>query len=166
MVQVQIVVCSAPDVQTTTAGSEVEVLVARPVRSRKSRTERNFALVVVRGLEGVFSELAFQVFLSQLVFEFTERWIDRDAFGENIHLSVDRHRRQRAVAIIVNVIDGRGENLLFEPLGYFGRRFRVLTPLDLQLKVMWGNAATLLVIARAFINQRVHPSNQMIGGEA
>ncbi len=60
---------------------------------------------------------------SQFFLKLAKGGIDRNAGGKNIDFGFDFHRRQGAIAMIVDVIDRGGENFVFEVLDDFRRRF-------------------------------------------
>src|SRR5438105_1686216 len=116
-------------------------------------------------LNGVWPKLALQVFALQLFFEFAVRRIDSDSFREDVDVGFNRDRRESAVTTVVNVIDRRGQHFLFESFRNFGRSLRMLAPFNFQLQVMRRYAAATFIVARAFVDQRVHASDKMIGAE-
>jgi len=62
------------------------------------------------------------------------------------------------------VIDGRGKDFLLEPLRHFRGSLGMFAPLDFQFQMMRGDAAAALS-SRAVIDERVHPLDQVIGGQ-
>ena len=109
------------------------------------------------GIRGSTSRSFRFICLLELFFKLAKGRIDGDAGGENIDFGFDLHLGQRAIAMIVDVIDRGGENFVFEILKDFRRRFRVRAPFDFKFQMMRGDAAFAAFVAHALIDQFLHP---------
>ena len=70
------------------------------------------------------------ILLAQFLREFSEGGIDRNSRRKDIYFSFDFDWGERAVTVIVNVIDRFGEYFVLELLQDLWRRFGVGAPLD------------------------------------
>ena len=64
-------------------------------------------------LAPAFCSAAFFILATQIFFKLAERRIDGDAGSEDVHFGFDGDWTKRAVTMVVDVIDGRGEHLVF-----------------------------------------------------
>src|SRR5262245_28651429 len=114
----QLIVGRASHIHAAASGHERQRDVTRSVRSRNAYVHRNAGVLFPR-LQPALSCFAFEILLLKLRFEFAECWIDGNPFGEDINLSLNRNRRQRAITTIVDMIDRGGEYFLGQTSGYF-----------------------------------------------
>jgi len=73
-------------------------------------------------------QTSFFILPAQVIFKLAECRIDRDAGRKNVNLSFDRNRAECTVAMIVDVIDGCGEDFVFQIVQGLGRSFGVRAP--------------------------------------
>jgi hypothetical protein len=126
-----IIIGAAPDVQAPATGDKHEFDFFAVIREIDAREHRHFGLFDMwRG--DWFPELLFQVLPLKLFFELSECGLDRDTFRKDVYVRLNRHRRHRAVTVVVYVIDGRRQDLSFEALRYLRRRFRMRAPFHLE----------------------------------
>ena len=69
----------------------------------------------------MWPKLPLQVFALKLFFEFAVRRIDSDSLREDVNIGFNRDGRQGAIPTVVDVIDRRGQYLLFEAFRNFRR---------------------------------------------
>src|SRR5215204_5050478 len=106
------------------------------------------------------------VFLSQVFFKVAKVRIDRNSSSEDVDFRIDANRRERSVAMIVDVIDCGRQDLILQVVEDFGWCFGVCAPFHLQYEVMWSDATLASFIADAFVNEFLHTLNEFGSGEA
>ena len=68
--------------------------------------------------------------------------------------------------MVVDVIDGGGENFVFQIVQDFRRRFGVRAPLDFQDEMMWCDPSAFALVPNALVDQLFHPFDELGGCES
>src|SRR5438128_8350113 len=155
MIKMDFVICRSSDVQPFSAWRKTQGNLARTVGQGNTRGNRNFIFFLWRTLPR-FLQLVFQILLLQLFFKFSKGGFDGNTGREYVDIGFDRDRPKGSIAVIVNMIDGRSEDFRFQPLGYFGRRLRMLAPFNLEFQMMRRDAVATTFLANPLVNPRVH----------
>src|SRR5260370_11487685 len=166
MIQVEIVVGATPEVQTVAALSETELDLARAFGARDARTHRYLGRCFFARARPGLAPLLLLITLLEFLCELAKGRIDGDATGEDVDLSFDLHGSHRAIAAVVDVIDRRGQDFGFEPLGNLRWCFRMRAPFHLEFQMMGRDPAAAGFVADAFVNHAIHPVNQLVRRQA
>ena len=68
--------------------------------------------------------------------------------------------------MVVDVIDGGGEDFVFQIVQDLGRRFGVRAPFDFQNEMMRRDSSALALVADALVDQLLHAFDELGGGES
>src|SRR5262249_15692444 len=132
MIQMEIVVRAAPDVQTAATRRKSEFDIPRTLGKDYVSVQRDRCLFCCRSGLVAFTTFSVQIAKLELFFKLPERRIDRDALGKDVHVSLDIDWGQSFQATVVDVVDRRRQDLGLEPLSDLGRSFRMRAPFNLQ----------------------------------
>jgi hypothetical protein len=103
---------------------------------------------------------------AQFLFKLAEGRINGDAGDEDVHFGFDIDGRKRAVAMVIDMVDGCGQYFMLKRLYHFRRGFRVRTPFDFELEMMRGYLSFSAFVAHALINQILQSFDEHVGGKA
>ena len=163
VIQIEIVISSAPDIQSPAAGNQRQRSFPQALRGADPRDEVNLVFVFLPHTFGSGAKFSLEILLLQLFFEFAKGRIDDNPASEDVDISFNFHGRERAIAMIIDVIDRRGQDFGFQPLQNFRRRFRMSAPFDFQFQMVGSDTAFALLVANPRVDQRVHAVNQVVG---
>src|ERR1043165_7244894 len=100
----QIVIGATPHIQPAARSNESQLDVLWPGWQSDPRDHRHLSLLRLWRFDA-WTKFLFEVLSLQLFFELTEGRFHADAGGEDVDIGFDLDRRQRTIAIVVDVVD-------------------------------------------------------------